>query len=173
MYDKGEDIEEAKISLESLKEAENKAYEQYISERKAEQERIKQQRLEEFNKLKSSIEETDKFLGEIPITETMRENVLKAMSVPVTYTEDGMPVNKLMKARMDDPVAFEKNLYYLFELTNGFKDLKFITKKVNSKVSKKLSETLKNSTYVKDSGVAAYKKDPESYSSPIVKLLDN
>jgi len=172
MYDKGEDIEEAKVSLDSLKEAEAKAFEQYVQERKAEAEKQKQAKLEEFNKLKSSIEETDKFLGETPISETMRENVLKAMSVPVTYLDDGTPVNKLMKARMDDPVAFEKNLYYLFELTNGFKDLKLITKKVNSKVSKKLSETIKNSTYVKDSGVAAYKKDPESYSSPIVKLLD-
>jgi hypothetical protein len=34
----------------------------------------------------------------------------------------GMPLNKIAQARAQDPLNFEINLAYIFEITNGFKD---------------------------------------------------
>ena len=171
MYDAGEDLEEAIVSLNNLKAAEQSEYDKYVASIKQRQEEEQKQRTEQFNKLKETIESTDKFLGEIPITDTIRENVQKAMSVPVDYLEDGTPINKLMKARMDDPITFENNLYYLFEFTKGFKDLKIFTNKATTKATKKLSEAIGNSTYIKSDGKPTFQKDPESYAGQIVELI--
>ena len=171
MYDSGEDIDEAKESLKVMQENENARYQAHVESIKAQREAEIKNKEKEFNKLKENINNIDKFLGEIPVTETIRENVQKAMSIPVEYLEDGTPVNKLMKARLDDPITFETNLYYLFELTNGFKDLKMFSKRATSKAVKKLSKAIGNSTFVKGNGKPSYQSDPNSYSgSDIVEF---
>jgi len=171
IYDAGEDNEEALESLNNLKAAEQAEYDNYIKSINANKAKEQKERDAQFNKLKETIESTDKFLGEISVTDNMRENVVKTMSVPVDYLEDGTPVNKLMKARMDDPITFENNLYYLFELTNGFKDLKVFSKKATTKATKKLSEVIGNSTYIRSDGKPTFQKDPDSYQSLIVELI--
>ena len=171
MYDAGEDIDEAKESLKLMQEQEQIKYNEHVANIQKQQKDANDAKQKEFNKLKDNISNIDKFLGEIPVTEKIRENVQKAMSIPVDYLEDGTPVNKLMKARIDDPITFETNLYYLFELTNGFKDLDIFSKRATSKATKKLSEAIGNSTFIKSSGKPTYQQDSDSYSgSEIVEF---
>lgn len=171
MYDSGEDIEEAKESLSAMQEVEREKYDAHINNLKKQKESAVEAKQQEFNKLKDNISSIDKFLGEIPVSEIMKENVQKAMSIPVDYLEDGTPINKLMKARMDDPITFETNLYYLFELTNGFEDLSVFSKRATSSAVKKLSKAIGNSTFVQGSGNPSYQDDPNSYNgSEIVEF---
>jgi hypothetical protein len=171
-YDKGDLFKEASASLETLKMKEAEIYNQRIQTAKAQQ-AARQKAIEERQKaIKKSIYEIEKFLGEVSVTENLKSKVHSAMTDVVGYTENGQPLNALMKARMENPVDFETKLYYLFELTNGFKDIKRFSKQAESKAAKKLESLINNNTFIKDNRSPAYKQDPESYDADgIVSLI--
>ena len=170
--DSGDLLDEAKQSLVSLKEVEARSYAQRMDAVKVEKD--KQSKIAADNKkaIKDSIYQVDKFLGEISVTQNLKEKVHNTMTDVVAYTQDGHPINALMKARQDDPLEFETNLYYLFALTDGFKNVKKFSRQADSKAAKKLESLINNNTFIKDSNVPAYKQDPESYdASGIVELI--
>jgi hypothetical protein len=61
-------------------------------------------------------------------------------ATPVAYTEGGVPMNALMKFKMDNPIDFEHKLLYLFSATNGFTNLNSFDRSAESR----LSNTMKN-----------------------------
>jgi len=170
--DSGELLDESKVSLNTLKESENLKYQARIDAQKAEQARIAKAREEDQKAIKKSIFDVDKFMGDIKITQNLKEKVHNSMTEIVSHTEDGVPLNALMKARQEDPLDFETKLYYLFELTDGFTNLKRFSKQADSKAAKKLESLIQNNTFIKDSNAPVHNQDPESFDlGGIVELI--
>ena len=115
--------EESKEFFEELKKIDAKEKEALLVEaKKAREEAIKQQNkaLETF---KSTLDKTEEVVPGIKVNSIMRDKIYKTMTTVVEVDkETGTPLNKISKARMEDPINFEIKLAYLFELTNGFTD---------------------------------------------------
>ena len=171
-YDTGESYDEAIASLETLKQREVANYQSKVNEAKRRDDIKKQVTLDKENAIKKSIYGVDKFMGDVAISQNLKEKVHNSITSIVGYTDSGEPYNELMKSRMDDPINFETNLYYLFELTNGFKNIKKFTKQADSKAARKLETLISNNTFVDTQSSSTYKPDPES-SDPgsIVTLI--
>jgi len=67
-----------------------------------------------------------------------------------------------MRDRRENPIDFDSKLYYLYEMTNGFKDLSKITNKSETKAISKLERDLRKTKF-EDSGTPSYLTDPNSY----------
>ena len=70
-----------------------------------------------------------------------------------------------MKDRNTNPIEFDTRMYYLYELTNGFRDLSNISKQVESKAIKKMEQAMRQTRF-EDNGLPNYMVDPNSYDSP-------
>jgi len=121
--------------------------------------------------LKVNVFKQEKLFGELPVTEGLKQKAYEAMTKVVDYTKDGQPLNALIKARQEDPVNFETNLYYLWELTNGFKDITKFTRKANSNAARKLKNALReNSIFVTEQQNIARNPQDLLPTTPIVDI---
>jgi|GEM_PF-6224447 len=170
MYDLGETFDEAKTSRDSLKVKQN---EWYINEGKqAEQQKVESQKFAEkqLEELKTSVYSQENLFGTFKVNDGLKNKVYDTMTRVVDTVQNVGPVNKLIKHKLDHPIDFDTKLYYLYELTDGFKNInKFVTKATTS-ATKKLESAVKNSTLIKSGGEISYGNDPEEYNSPIVNI---
>lgn len=172
IFDAGESYEEAKASRDNLKLKEAQEYENTIKLEKQNELEQKKRAEEQVNNLKKAVFEEDNFLGSFKVDQGLKQRVYDTMTKVVEYSQQGEPLNKLMKHRLEDPVGFEKSLYYMYDLTNGFKDINKFINKSNTTASKKLRDAIQNSTYIKSGGSSVGLDDQDSYDSPIVSLID-
>lgn len=172
IQDLGEELEEAKVCTESLKEKEELNF-------KSEKERIKQEQIEgekqakaKLEELKQAVYKEDNFLGSLKVDDGLKMRVYETMTKPVGYTPDGKPINKLMQHRIENPVDFETKLYYIYELTNGFTNIGKFVNKATTAASKTLRNAISNSTFLKGVGNSGGNQFPDEndYSSPIVDI---
>jgi hypothetical protein len=165
--DLGEDtiIEDAIESTASLKEYEKRVeeqekarYKENLAAQAEEQERINLS-------IKNTIYNSKEIISGIPNTKALQEKVFKSMTEVVAKDPNtGEMQNKFMQTRSANPIEFDTKMYYLFELTNGFKDLSGISKTVNSKAVKNLENVLRKTKF-EDNGSPAFLTDPNSYNS--------
>jgi hypothetical protein len=164
--DLGEDviIEEALESVDSLKEFNLKQEEQVkLNAQKQYVLQQEEQRQIEDN-VKKQIFNNSEIIKGISNTKILQEKVYRSMTEIVSKNPNtGELENKFIKDRNLNPIEFDVKMYYLYELTNGFKDLDNISKTVNSKAVKKLEITLRKTRF-EDSGAPGFLQDPESYS---------
>jgi hypothetical protein len=80
----------------------------------------------------------------------------------VGKSPEGIMENQLMKDRRENPVDFDTKMYYLYEITKGFKDFSKIVSKSESTAIKRLEGELRKTKF-QDNGTPAYLSDPESY----------
>ncbi len=169
--DDGSVIDEAKASLQAMKAQEESNYQKKIEEQRLAQEEAIRKAKEQEKALKESIFAVDKFMGDIAISQNLKEKVYKNINTIVGYAEDGTPLNAVMKAKYENPLEFDTKLNYLFELTDGFKNLKKFTKRADSKAAKKLESIISNNTFVKSSNTPNT-VDPNSFDpGSIVDLI--
>ena len=115
--------EETKGFFEELKQL-NTQKEAQLREQ-ANQQRIAQEQaqakaLEDF---KNNVSAIDEIIPGVKVNTVMKDKIYKGLTTPVDVDpQTGMPINKIAKARMADPIKFETTLMYLFEATDGFKD---------------------------------------------------
>jgi hypothetical protein len=168
----GESIEESRISRDNLLQKEKVEYEATVARAKEEQTKAELAAKQQLEDLKNSVYKEDNFLSSFKVTDGLKQKVYETMNTVVDYTPDGLPLNRLMKHKLDNPVEFEKNLYYLYELTNGFKDISKFTTKATTSAAKKLSSAIANSTLIKSGGGDPYNTalDMEENVSPIVDV---
>ena len=116
-------LEESKTMLGGLKEI-NVQKQRQMAEQAQEQARQAKVKQEETLKtFKATLDKTDEIVTGVKLNTLMREKIYKTMTTPVDIDQTtGMPLNKIAKARMEDPIGFEIKLAYLYEATNGFKD---------------------------------------------------
>ena len=73
------------------------------------------------------------------------------MTKAVEFTDDGMGLNALQKYQRENPAKFQADLYYLFELTEGFKNLKKLESKATSKAVNSFKTKLERSNIIPSS----------------------
>ena len=165
--DLGEDvvIEEALESIDSLKEFNTRQEEQTKIDAKHQAQSLQEeQRLIEDN-VKKQVFNSSEIIKGIPNTKILQEKVYRSMTEIISKNPNtGELENKFIKDRNLNPIEFDVKMYYLYELTNGFKDLDNISKTVNSKAVKKLETTLRKTKF-EDNGTPGFLQDPDSYSS--------
>lgn len=162
--DLGEDsiLEDAKDSLSSLKEFEQKRLQALAEQREQERKNLIKQQEKIDNDLKNSIYNKKEFIKGIPVTKAIQDKVYNSITKIVNKTEDGVAENKLMKDRRENPIEFDSKLYYLYEITNGFNDFSTLVNKSKTSASKQLEEQLRKTKFESGSK-PAYLDDPESY----------
>jgi len=106
---------------------------------KAEREKKETQQL---LKLKDSVFSYDKALSAVKVDDRLKNQVYEAMTKPVGVTDSGAPLNTLLKDRQDDPVDFEKRMYYAYVLTNGFRDISRLQRRAESSAARKLKDVV-------------------------------
>lgn len=155
-------LEDAKLSLQSLKEFEQVRLENVKVEReKARLDAIREQEKID-NDLKNSIYKSDEIIPGMKLNKQIQDKVYKSITEIVGQTPDGMLENKLMKHRREDPIAFDVKMYYLYELTNGFNDFSAVVKKQQSRAVNDLERALRQTSF-EDSGNPTYLDDRDSY----------
>jgi hypothetical protein len=164
LVDLGEDaiVEEAKDSLNSLKEFNNRKIESEKAEyeKRLEYQKAEQLKLEETIK-KTVFERKDLINGFTP-NKAIQEKVYKSMNEIVGKSPEGVFENRFMRDRRENPVEFETRMYYLYELTDGFKDFSKISTKAKSSAVNDLEKIIKKGAY-KDAGLPSWMSDKNSY----------
>lgn len=146
--DIGEDLEDAKEALQSLTTAEESKLQAEIEQKKIQQaEAIKKQEAD-LNKFKQLLYDTKEIIPGVQINTKVADAVIKQALEPIAKTQDGIPVNAVYKAKMDDPIGFEAKLNYLFFITKGFSDFSKIATSQKSKASRELDDFVKGNTFV-------------------------
>lgn len=164
----GETIEESRKSRNNLKQKDVDAYQAEI--------KIKQDRVIANEKavekhladLKESVYNKDEIFENFKATPGLKDKVYETMTKVVGY--DGkIPLNTLLKDRLENPVDFETRLYYAYSITDGFKNMDKFTVKASSKAADSVKEAITNSSF-KTSSKANFENDEHSYSAPIVDI---
>lgn len=138
----GEDLEDAKDALTSLKTIKEKTYKEKLKQ--SEQAKIKQQEDEtaQMTKLKESVTSTEEIVPGMKISEAQKTKLFSQMTKPVGKVGNQL-VNEVQKARIENPIDFEIKLNYIFQITNGFKDFSKLVKQSKTKAIKELDKQLK------------------------------
>jgi hypothetical protein len=168
--DDGDDKREAREALRNLQDQTRSKYDEKVLLRKQEKESRARQADEFFDKVTDKIKGTESFLGSYKVTDLLKDKVIANMSKPIGVDSNGVAYNALMKAKTEDPIDFESKLYYLFTITNGFKDLTGFEKRATSKAVRDLESKL-NSIPVDSSGKQVYQSGPRGFQPEIVKII--
>ena len=146
--DSGEDVEEAKMFKETLKQIRDQQYQAQIENNKRTQEEAQKAYDKQINDFKESVYKKDKIFDEIAVTQGMKDKVYELMTKPVAYAEDNRPINAFEKSRLENPIDFLTNMYYAYELTNGFKDMKKLVAKATTKSSNTFKSKLQRNNFI-------------------------
>jgi hypothetical protein len=165
--DMGELENEAKEALVELREISSKK-EEAIREQYARQ----QQEMEERNKqvianIEKTVTDATEILPGRPLTEEMRKKTLDSMLQIVGEDANGTPLNGIMKARSEDPVAFDMKIAYLMNLTNNFTDFSAINSTAKTSAAKEFEKTL-----TKGNNVSGKSGSPKKVNDGEVDILD-
>lgn len=138
----GNDIEDAKEALESIKEGVKAQYQAKLDEAKAQEDEVKAARAEEASTLRKSIMEDKNFFGELELDKATRQKALDVLIKPIYRDpKTGEKYTAIQKYEMDNRPEFLKNLGIVFALTDGFKNLDGLVKgKVKKEVGKGMKE---------------------------------
>lgn len=135
-------IEKTTEALSKLKEEAN----EYLEKQKEENERLQKQQIEEYQKtidnIQTKIKSIDK-IDSMKISEGVRNRAFESLTKAIGVDEYGNQYNKITKDRMEDPIDFEARVALFYELTNGFRDFKNISKTIQTKEATKLGDILK------------------------------
>ena len=156
-------VEDARASLASLKEIQDVKLAQAKEERSAEliAEQKKQEKID--NDLKSSIYNSTEIIKDLPMSKIMKDKVYKSITNIVSKSPDGVAENKLMRDRRENPLEFDKKLYYLYELTNQFKDFSALVSKSKSKATSDFEKVLRHNKSQISNDTPGFINDPNSY----------
>lgn len=142
--DSGELEDEAKSSLEELKGIVTKEKDNELKNVTEQKKVAEDNRKKELSTLQEKIKTSTEIIPGMKLNDKVRNNVFASMTTPVGYDQNGRPVNKIVAARMENPVDFELKLHYLFEITKGFTDFTKLSEKGKKDASKQFEEAVNN-----------------------------
>lgn len=165
LVDLGEDalIEDALTSVDSLKQYESRRIEQ-------EQQEYEQRKSEELRQyeetqelIKKSVFERNDLFKDYKAPQSVRKAVYDTMNNIVGKDPNtGEFENKFMRDRRESPIDFDTRMYYVYTLTDGFKDFSKLTQTGKSVAVKDLERVFKDSV-VQDTSKPAWVVDNQSY----------
>lgn len=142
-------INDSSTAIEKTTDALNKLKEEaetYLKRQEEENERLQQEQIKEMQKtiegIQGRIKSIDK-IDNMKISEGVRNRAFETLTKPVGVDDYGNQYNKIAKDRMEDPIDFEARVALFYELTNGFRDFKNISKTIQTKEATKLGDILK------------------------------
>jgi len=145
-FDIGEDLSDAQEALAELQEMEGARLKNEIASRDKQRKDAEIANTKQLEALKKEIiEGKDDIIPGTNLTKQLRTKIYESMTKVVDHTKEGQPLNAVLKARMDNPKDFEMKLHYLFNMTNGFKDLSPLMRKAKSNAVNKFTESLSTS----------------------------
>lgn len=165
VVDSGDDalLEDAAESLQSLKVFEQRQVE-IKKEQFKEQQALQAKQQEELDtKIKDRIYNSEELLKGVKLNKAIKDKVYKSMTEVVGKNESGVLENRLMRERRENPIEFDTKLYYLYELTNGFKDFAKVANTTRSSAISELEKSLRQTNH-QDTGAPSFLEDGESYS---------
>lgn len=158
-----QDGEDAIEALESIKSFEAHKLEEQQAQRKIEAEQADARYAAEQAKLKDSIYAKEEIIKGQKLTKVLKDRVYNSMTNVIGNSPEGVPENALMRDRRENPIEFDSKLYYLYEITKGFKDFTILNKTATSTASNELEQALRSSNFIQDSGMPNYLLDDNSY----------
>lgn len=156
-------LEDAKESLVNVKNFNKAELDQQAADIAAQNALIEKQQQEVEKQLKKSVYDTKELIKGQSINKVFQDKVYNSMTKIVGKSPDGNPENALMKQRREDPVDFDTKLYYVYELTKGFKDFSKFTASAKSSAIQDMERALQNNS-INNSDVPSFLQDNESYS---------
>lgn len=115
--------DEAKGYYEELKQINTVKEQQAVESAKEQQQAFQQQQQKVLDDFKETLEKTEEIIPGIKLNKLVKDQIFKTLTTPVTQDPNtGAPINAIAKARLEDPINFEKNLAYVWLSTKGFKD---------------------------------------------------
>lgn len=165
LSDLGDDsiLEDARESLINVKNFNKAELDQQAAEIEAQNALIEKQQQEVEKQLKKSVYDTKELIKGQSINKVFQDKVYNSMTKIVSKSPDGNPENALMKQRREDPVDFDTKLYYVYELTKGFKDFSKFTASAKSSAIQDMERALQNNS-INNSETPGFLQDSESYS---------
>lgn len=142
-FNSGDDVEDAKIAIESLKAT---AAQKKQAEFQVAQER-KQQYEEKREALKQTVLKTEEILPGLKVSEEMRKQIAEAMTVPTGRTKEGQLRTVVSDKRAENTQRFDTRLNYLIALGmfDEKPDTSIFTKVKMSSAVAELEKNLNNS----------------------------
>lgn len=78
------------------------------------------------------------------LNDAQRKSLYSSMTTPVAKDQHGNPLNRIVAARMENPMEFELKLHYLFDITKGFSDFSKLTSKGKKDSVKEFEQAIEN-----------------------------
>lgn len=165
VIDSGDDalLEDANDSLQSLKAFEQRQLEVRKEEFKKQQELQAKQQEELEKNLKDKIYNSNELIKGLKLNKAIKDKVYSSMTEIVGKNPNGVLENRLMRERRENPIEFDTKLYYLYEITNGFKDIGKISNTTRTSAISDLERSIRQTNH-QDSGAPSFLDDGESYS---------
>jgi len=155
-----EDLQDAREAKDSLKRNVTAQYDR-LKQSDLDKEESKRNALEKSKgDLKDRILKTPEVMDGVEVNDGLRHEIYDLMNNMVSTNPDtGIPENSLTKHQREDPVDYNHKLYYLYKVTNGFKDLGYFGRRTQTDSTKKLEQALRQSTHVSGGGSSTFSDD--------------
>jgi hypothetical protein len=153
-------LEDAKESLTSVKTFEQAKLKQQAEANKQRQLEQAKQQEEEDKKLKNTIYNSSELIKGLKLNKALQDRIYN--SITTNVGEGNNFETKLIQDRKANPVEFDAKLYYLYEVTNGFKDFSNVLKTTRSSAVSDLEKSIK-ATKKYDNSNPLFTQDSDSY----------
>lgn len=163
-FDTKQDLEDAKEAKENLKKT---VTTQYDAKKQRDLDKIGEEQVKkdtDEKELKERILDTEEVTKGLKVPENVRKEIYAGMNTMIsTNPTTGVPENALMKHQRENPTDFGHKLYFVYKVTDGFKDFSYFGKKSASGTVKNLETILRQSAHVSGGGDASFSDDGESH----------
>lgn len=139
----GDDVADASEALTSLKEASKLEFNAKVAAADKSANDAKENLKQSLSTLKKEITGKAEIIPSMKMSEVVKNKLYDQMTKSVGVI-DGKPINAVQKKRMDDPMAFEIKMNYLFQITNGFEDFSKLVTNAKSTATLELEKSLLN-----------------------------
>lgn len=143
IFEEGLEIDEAKESLQSLKQYYTESYNKLRNDAKKEAEKEVEERNQKAARIKKSIiEGKTKFFGDIELSKDVRQSAYDAISKPIYRDpKTGETYTAVQKLELDNSEEFLAKLGLLYALTDGFTSINgLVDKKAKKEIKRGFSE---------------------------------
>lgn len=160
-------LEEAQESLKSLQVFNEKRIAEEKEAYAKKVEAVEKQNAENQARLKKYVFEKEDLINGYKPTKAMQDAVYKSITEVVGKNpESGELENAFMRDRREDPIGFETRMYYMYNLTNGFKDFSKLASPAKSNAVNELERVFKKSRTI-DNSMPNYMNDGDSYEGSL------
>ena len=118
--DLGEDLEDAKEALASIKVINKSKFEERLAKAQKEKADAQKRSDDEIKQIKDTLFNAKEIIPGLGINEKVKKEVYDQMTKPIFNDDKGIQYNALTKARLDNPVDFTVKMHYLFKITDEY-----------------------------------------------------